>query len=64
MSLTSLECQVSELVHSDTCPRPTTQAEAEAEAAEAEAAELREQNFVLSSQARPWHVIQPLVELY
>ena len=24
MSLTSLECQVSELVHSDTCPRPTT----------------------------------------
>jgi hypothetical protein len=24
MSLTRLECQVSELVHSDTCPRPTT----------------------------------------
>ena len=24
MSLTSLECQVSELVHSDTRPRPTT----------------------------------------
>jgi hypothetical protein len=23
-SLTSLECRVSELVHSDTCPRPTT----------------------------------------
>jgi hypothetical protein len=30
MSLTSLECQVSEWVNSDTCPRPTTQ---EAEAA-------------------------------
>ena len=27
MSLTSLECQVSELVASDTCPRPTTQGE-------------------------------------
>jgi hypothetical protein len=25
MSLTSLECQVSELVNGDTCPRPTTQ---------------------------------------
>ena len=25
MSLTSLECQVSELVNSDTCARPTTQ---------------------------------------
>ena len=24
MSLTSLECQVSELANSDTCPRPTT----------------------------------------
>jgi hypothetical protein len=24
MFLTSLECQVSELVHSDACPRPTT----------------------------------------
>ena len=30
MSLASLECQVSELVNSNTCPRPTTDAFADA----------------------------------